>query len=310
MQREADRVEVMVLVDNYTDILQMQQTELVRRSQVPPPNALYAEHGLSCLVTVHAGGEKHAVLMDAGISPECLIHNAEVLNLDLSSIEAIALSHGHFDHFGGLIPVLRRIGGSRPLYLHPDAFLPRRMNLPGLERPVPLPRLDRDALQAGGAEIRASQDATTFAGGLLSLTGEIERKTPYEKGFPLAEAEIDGRWIVDPFRDDQALIAVLKGKGLVIISGCAHAGIVNTVEHARSVTGVQRVHAILGGFHLTGPLFEPVIPQTIAGIQTIRPDWLMPMHCTGWNAITQFAGAFPEQFILNTVGTVYSFQGS
>jgi 7,8-dihydropterin-6-yl-methyl-4-(beta-D-ribofuranosyl)aminobenzene 5'-phosphate synthase len=309
-QAEADRIEVLVLVDNYTDILLMQQTDVVSRAQVPPPRALLGEHGLSCLVTVHAGTEKHTVLLDAGISPGCLIQNADVLNVDLHAIEAIALSHGHYDHFGGLASVLRRIGGKTPLHLHPDAFLDRRMVIPTIQKTVPLPGLERDALMAVGAEIQASKDASTLAGGLLSLTGEIARKTAYEKGFPWMEAEIGGNWTVDPFRDDQALVAVLKGKVLVVISGCAHAGIVNTVEHAREITGIEEVHAVLGGFHLTGPLFEPVIPQTIAGIRAVDPDWVVPMHCTGWNATMQFAAAFPEQFILNTVGTTYTFQGS
>ncbi|MDI6719558.1 MAG: MBL fold metallo-hydrolase [Methanomicrobiales archaeon] len=309
-QREADRFDVTVLVDNYADILLMEQTDTLRRAMIPPPTTLYAEHGLACLVTMYAGTEKHSVLLDGGISPVCLIHNAEVLNVNPGDIEAIALSHGHFDHFGGLIPMLQGMGGSIPLFLHPDAFLERRINIPMVGRAVPMPRLDSGALEGAGAEIRASEDASLLAGGLLSLTGEIERKTPYEKGFPWMEAEIDGRWIVDPFRDDQALVAVLRGKGLVVISGCAHAGIVNTVEHAKRMSGIEQVHAILGGFHLTGPLFEPVIPQTIAGIRAIGPAWIVPMHCTGWNAITRFAGAFPERFILNTVGTTCTFQGT
>jgi 7,8-dihydropterin-6-yl-methyl-4-(beta-D-ribofuranosyl)aminobenzene 5'-phosphate synthase len=308
--RNVDRIEVTALVDNYTDILQLQQTDTVRRAMVPPPNTVFAEHGLSCLVTAYAGTEKHTVLMDAGISPDCIIHNAEALNINPKDIEAIALSHGDFDHFGGIVPMLRKIGAKTPLYLHPDAFLPRRMNSPVIGRPVPLPGLDRGALVAGGAEITPSEGASAFAGNLLSLTGEIARKTSFEKGFPWMEAEIDGKWVVNPFRDDQALIAVLKGKGLVVISGCAHAGIVNTVEHAKEITGVPKVHAVLGGFHLTGPLFEPVIPQTIAGIQSSSPDWVVPMHCTGWNAITQFAGAFREKCMLNTVGSTYTFRGS
>lgn len=309
MQREADRVEVTVLVDNYADILLMQQTDTLRRAMVPPPTTLLAEHGLACLVTVYAGAEKRAVLLDGGISPVCLLHNAEVLNVNPGDIEAVALSHGHFDHFGGLIPLLQRRGGSTPLYLHPDAFLERRMNLPMVGRAVPMPRLDSSALEAAGAEVRASGAASLLAGGLLSLTGEIERKTSYEKGFPWMEAGIDGRWVVDPFRDDQALVAVVKGKGLVVVSGCAHAGIVNTVEHAKEMSGIEKVHAVLGGFHLTGPLFEPVIPPTLAGIRAADPDWIVPMHCTGWNAISKFAAAFPENFILNTVGTTYTFQG-
>jgi 7,8-dihydropterin-6-yl-methyl-4-(beta-D-ribofuranosyl)aminobenzene 5'-phosphate synthase len=196
---------------------------------------------------------------------------------------------------------------SIPVHLHPDAFLSRRLKLPVAPGPVGIPRLDKAALERAEAEVVVSRYVSPLAGGMLTLTGEIKRITSFEKGFPGAEAEIGGSWVPDPFRDDQALVAHIRGKGLVVISGCAHAGIINTVEHAKRVTGIDRVHAVLGGFHLTGPLFAPVIPPTIAGMQAINPDYIIPMHCTGWDAITRFAAAMPGKFILNTVGTSYCF---
>jgi 7,8-dihydropterin-6-yl-methyl-4-(beta-D-ribofuranosyl)aminobenzene 5'-phosphate synthase len=113
--------------------------------------------------------------------------------------------------------------------------------------------------------------------------------------------------VVDPFHDDQGLIINVKGRGLVVLSGCAHAGIINTVEHARKITGTEKVHAVMGGFHLTGPLFEPILLPTIDEMKRIHPDYIIPMHCTGWKAITQFAKEMPGSFILNTVGTTYMF---
>ena len=147
-----------------------------------------------------------------------------------------------------------------------------------------------------------------MASDLVSVLGQVERVTEFEKGFPWAEALIDDEWVVDPFIDDQGVAVKVKGRGLVVISGCAHTGIINTVKHARKVTGTDKVHAVLGGFHLTGPLFEPIIGPTIEETKRIGPDYIVPMHCTGWKAITQFATEMPEQFLLNVVGTTYVFQ--
>ena len=140
--READGVEITVLTDNYTDVLMMQGSEVVRRPQTPPPRVPLAEHGLSCLVTVHSGAETHRVLMDTGVSSACLFHNAALLNADLGAIEGIVLSHGHFDHFGGLIDLLKRGNRKMPVTLHPDAFLVRRMNIPMIGRPTSMPMLE------------------------------------------------------------------------------------------------------------------------------------------------------------------------
>ncbi|NYT08113.1 MAG: MBL fold metallo-hydrolase [Methanomicrobiales archaeon] len=304
--READGVEISVLADNYTDILMMQGTERVHRLMVPPPLAPLAEHGLSCLVTVRSGSEKHCILMDAGVTPACLLHNARLLQADLTAIEGIILSHGHFDHFGGLTHILKRLKRNVPVTLHPDAFLDRRMNIPMIGRPVGIPRLDEGALTGAGAVLGKSSDPVLLAADLMLATGEIGRTTPFEKGFPWAEANIGGMWTVDPFHDDQGLVIRLRNKGLVVLSGCAHAGIINTVQHARKITKTDKVYAVMGGFHLTGPLFDPVIPPTVAAMKEIRPDLVIPMHCTGWKAITMFAREMPEQFVLNTVGTTYT----
>jgi 7,8-dihydropterin-6-yl-methyl-4-(beta-D-ribofuranosyl)aminobenzene 5'-phosphate synthase len=306
--READKLEVTILVDNYTDLLMLGSTEVVKRPAVPPPQAPLAEHGLACLVKVSADSEEHVVLLDAGIAATCLFHNAALLGVDLAQIESVVLSHGHFDHFGGLLEVLKRIPNDVPLYLHPGAFVQRRLNLPMLGRSVPLPPLDEGALQEAGAVLHKATGATTLASDLVLLTGEVERVTPFEQGFPWAEAKINDQWVVDPFHDDQGLAVRVKNKGLVVIGGCSHAGIINTVKHAQKTAQTDEVHAVLGGFHLTGPVFEPIIGPTIAEMKKIGPDYVVPMHCTGWKAINQFAQEMPEQFVLNSVGTTYVFQ--
>lgn len=308
--RQADRVDVTVLVDNYTDMLMIQDTDVVRRPKIPPPTALLAEHGLSCLIQVYEGSKHHTVLMDAGISPACFFHNEALLKSGLDEAESVVLSHGHPDHFGALTELLKRFHRKTPLVLHPDVFLDRRMNIPAAGRPFDLPVLKKDTLRNAGADLIMSDQPTSLASGLIYTTGIIERVIPFEKGFPPAEAKIDGAWVSDPFRDDQGLVANVKGRGLVVISGCAHAGIINTIEHAKKITGIDKVHAVLGGFHLTGPFFDPIISPTIEEMKRINPDYIVPLHCTGWNAINRFAQEMPGQFILNTVGTTFVFSGA
>ena len=140
------------------------------------------------------------------------------------------------------------------------------------------------------------------------VTGEVERVTDFEKGFPWAEAKIDGGWVLDPFHDDQGVAVKVKGKGLIVIGGCSHAGIINTVKQAQRMARTEAVYAVLGGFHLTGPVFDPIIGPTIEEMKKISPEYVVPMHCTGWKAINQFAREMPRQFLLNSVGTTYVFQ--
>jgi 7,8-dihydropterin-6-yl-methyl-4-(beta-D-ribofuranosyl)aminobenzene 5'-phosphate synthase len=306
--READKLEITILVDNYSDLLMLQRTEVINRAMIPPPLAPLAEHGLSCLLKVYTGSEEHVVLMDAGIGATCLLHNADLLKVDLSQVESVVLSHGHFDHFGGLPELLARAPEGIALVLHPDAFLQRRLNVPTIGHPVGMPALDEEALTEAGAVLHRAKEASTLASDLVLVTGEVERVTDFERGFPWAEAKIDDQWVVDPFHDDQGVAVKVKDKGLVVIGGCSHAGIINTVKQAQKAAQTDAVHAVLGGFHLTGPVFEPIIEPTIQEMKKIGPDYVVPMHCTGWKAINQFAKEMPGQFLLNSVGTTYVFQ--
>jgi 7,8-dihydropterin-6-yl-methyl-4-(beta-D-ribofuranosyl)aminobenzene 5'-phosphate synthase len=304
--KPADRVEVTVLVDNYIDIFVPQSTPAERRLPFDPRRHVMAEHGFSCLVRVFAGKNEHAVLLDFGLSRECLAWNARQLGISLAGIEAAVLSHGHFDHTGGLDTVFCGEGRKVPLVVHPEAFLPRRFNVPG-RGPVTLPQPDARALGRAGAGILQREGPTTLAGGRLLVTGGIERKVSFETGMPGMEKYEDGAWVADPIRDDQAIVIHVRDYGLVILSGCAHAGIVNTVEYAKTITGIDRVHAVLGGFHLTGPAFTPRIRPTIDAMAAIDPAYIVPMHCTGWDAINGFMAAMPGKCILNTAGTTYTF---
>jgi len=301
---EADRLEVTILVDNYSDVF-LESTEGVKRHPPVPGTELLAEHGLSCLLKVYSNSDEHWVLMDAGVSPTCFLHNTTQLGVDLAKIESVVLSHGHFDHFGGLMAFLGKAKKGITLVLHPDAFLERRMNFPfGVQE---MPGLDETALKETGVALRKAREASTLASGHVLVTGEVERVTDFEKGFPWAEAKVNGKWVVDPFHDDQGVAVKVKGKGLVVIGGCSHSGIINIVKYAQKLTRTEKVHAVLGGFHLGGKLFEPIIEPTIEEMKKIGPDIVVPMHCTGWKAINQFALKMPEQFRLNSVGTTYTF---
>jgi 7,8-dihydropterin-6-yl-methyl-4-(beta-D-ribofuranosyl)aminobenzene 5'-phosphate synthase len=305
--KPADRVEITVLVDNYTDFLIMAPSTLIdRRLPYDPKRQLLAEHGLSCLVRVFSAKKEHAVLLDAGLSCECLPWNAWQLGITPGSVEAIVLSHGHYDHTGSLESVVAGAGRQVPLIAHPDAFLRRRLNIPGqgvFDQPYP----DAIVLKKAGADIKMRSEPSTLAAGHLLVTGEVERKTLFEKGMPGAEIKKNGTWIPDPIRDDQALVINVKDKELVVLSGCAHSGIINTVEYARKITGTDHVHAVLGGFHLSGKPYEQVVPPTIDAMKRINPDYIVPMHCTGWDTINRFMAAMPGKCILNTVGTTYVF---
>ena len=304
---ESDRMEMTVLVDNYIDMLLQQNTDVMRRPKISTSISPLAEHGLSCLIKVYADSEEHVMLMDTGFSQKCLFHNIEALEVDVGQVECVFLSHGHLDHFGGLMDFLHQARKGIPVILHPEAFLERRLNAPtsGIRD---MPQLEEEALKQIGASLHKVREATTWCSDLILTLGEVERVTDFEKGFPWAEAKIHRKWIVDPFYDDQGLAVNIKGKGLVVLGGCSHAGIINTIKYAQKVSGIEKVYAVLGGFHLTGPLFEPIIGATIEEMGKIGPDIVVPMHCTGWNAVNEFSRQMPDQFILNSVGTTYIFQ--
>jgi 7,8-dihydropterin-6-yl-methyl-4-(beta-D-ribofuranosyl)aminobenzene 5'-phosphate synthase len=314
--READKVKIVVLVDNYSDFFLL-DSDVVKRLRVLPPNGPLPEPGLSYLVKVHAGSEAHTLLFDAGISGTCLLHNAMnfamsravmmgELGADFNSIEAVVLSHGHFDHFSGLLGFLCQAKKGMPLLLQAGAFVSRRFQV-SLQLRIDMPGMDEMALTKEGAKLEKINGASTIAPSLVLLSGRVERQTDFETGMPGMEAKIGDEWIPDPFYDDQGLAVNIKGRGLVVLGGCSHAGIINTVKHLQKVSGIEKVHAVLGGFHLSGEN-EKLIAPTISEMKAIDPHYVAPMHRTGWKAINRFAQEMPERFILNSVGTTYVFQ--
>ncbi|MFN8508154.1 MAG: MBL fold metallo-hydrolase [Dehalococcoidia bacterium] len=314
---EADSIEITTLVDNQIDALLGGDEEVRRRPWGPRVHnpfvdapdvatTLHAEHGFSALVTLVEGGERRHLLFDAGVSPNGLIENMDRLQLDARDIEALVLSHGHFDHTGGIAGLVERLGrASMPMIVHPVAYTRRRSAPPGAN-PTPLPPPSRSALEGAGFELIETRDPSLIYEDRILITGEVPRETEFEQGFPFFQRESEAGWEPEPhLMDDQALIANVRGKGLVVLTGCGHSGIVNIVRRAQALTGVERVHAIIGGFHLNGPLFEPVIAPTIDAFREFAPNVIVPGHCTGYRPQMAIAEAFPEAYVHNAVGTTF-----
>ena len=306
---QADRAEITVVIDNYVDVLLADSTEVVKRASLIANNRLIeaplAEHGLSLLVRIFQDTRCHTMLLDAGWSNVGVPRNLKLFGINLGDIESIVLSHGHMDHFGALAEVLQGIGNKTPLVAHPDVFLtPRYFEFPDGRR-VKFPFLDEQSLIKAGAEIIKTKSPLLLASDLAANMGEVERVTDFEEGLPNVYLERNGEVELDLVLDDQGIVINIKDKGLLVVSGCAHAGIINTVHHAQKITGIEKVYAILGGFHLSGPFFEPIINRTVEELRKINPSIVVPMHCTGWKALNKIATEMPGQFVLNSVGTKF-----
>jgi len=310
--KEIDQVEILSLSDNYNDLVSMDSDEIVTRAipvkDMEVKGSILAEHGFSAIVKTISGTEMHELFFDFGLSDVAVPYNAQKLEVDLSGIEAAVLSHGHMDHFGALVPIVEAVPNKPvPFYVHPAAFKGNRYLRVGDIR-IKFPPADRAAWEQAGAEVIESVEPALLAKGTVLFLGEIERLTDFEKGMPNAYFEKDGEESWDPIEEDSGIAMNLRGKGLVILSGCSHSGIVNTVAHARKVTGIDQVHVIMGGFHLTGPAFEPIVDKTIEGLRAFAPDYVVPTHCTGRKAVMAFEDAMPDNFILNMAGTRLTFR--
>lgn len=270
------------------------------------PDAPLAQHGFSALVQIRKGGQAHRLLFDTGLTPSGCVENLLRLGQDPAGIEAIVCSHGHFDHTTGLSGLISRLGRANlPVLIHPEFWARRRLAVPGRE-PFELPSASRRALEEAGFDVIEQQQPSFLYDRSVLITGEVDRVTGFEKGFAIHQAWRGTSWQPDPLiLDDQALIVNVAGRGLVILTGCGHAGIINICRYAQRLTGTAKLHAVIGGFHLTGPLFEPVIADTVRALEQLAPDVIVPAHCTGWKATHAIARRLPAAFIQNSVGTTF-----
>src|SRR5215472_15241457 len=309
--KDLEKAEVTCLVDNSADIL-LPNTQLAYRPSLGEnwfERSLIAEHGFSVVLKLEINGIEHKLLFDSGLSPLAAAHNADVLDLDLSYCEAVISSHGHIDHAGGLLNIRRKMNTEKniPLLLHEYAFRKRLVKLRD-GRMISLPPPTRHILIQAGYNIVEQDASSLWINDSILVTGEVPRTTDFEKGFPNHYSEIDGKMENDPLiKDDQAIILSIKDKGLVIITGCGYSGIVNILKYAKELTGNDRIYAVMGGMHLTGRTFEPIIPRTIDELEKLEARFLIPCHCSGLKAVNEIVRIMPNAFIQNSVGTTYVF---
>jgi 7,8-dihydropterin-6-yl-methyl-4-(beta-D-ribofuranosyl)aminobenzene 5'-phosphate synthase len=316
-------VALTVLVDNKADLI-VKSTENVKYFTDKP---LLAEHGFSVLIQLDGLEEK--ILWDAGVSKEALMENMRRMELDPKSIAKIALSHGHLDHYAAMTDLLNAMelqpegkewkegvtegdleawveGFKIEIVAHPAAFRERWWVKDDGTYVGPYSKPPVLEWKAAGAEITLSEGPYELAPGCWT-TGYVPRASFEESGRPAKLRYRQGpEFLADDLEEDQAVVFNLEGKGLVVLSGCAHSGIVNTVEHARAMTGIDQVYAVLGGFHMARSEDEE-IDRTIEFMKELNPVFLIPSHCTGFRAISRFANEMPEAFVEGVVGTTYLF---
>jgi 7,8-dihydropterin-6-yl-methyl-4-(beta-D-ribofuranosyl)aminobenzene 5'-phosphate synthase len=309
--KPVDAIDVTILVDNSMDTL-LPSTNIVKRAPLAwdyfDQEHLIAEHGYSLYLTIFKHGYKESLLYDAGLGRNTAIHNLDVLGVRANDLRAVVLSHGHADHHGGLEGIYQRVGRQKlPLVLHPDAFRERKVVFPtGSELKLPPP--NRVDLDHEGWDIVEERGPSLLLDGSVLVTGQVERTTGFEKGFPIQLAKTNGVWEPDTWIwDDQAMVCHLRDKGLVILSSCSHAGAINIVRHAQRITGVDHIHAFVGGLHLSGEIFENIIQPTVSELARINPDIIVPGHCTGWKATHELARQLPNAYVQTSVGTRLHF---
>ena len=271
-------------------VKKVQISILIEDSKNPDKPDLRNKHGISFFIQAKIGDNDVAVLMDTGPSPETLLYNSAKMGINLEDIDVIVLSHGHYDHTGGLHEILKKIKKRIPVIGHPTVLQPKLSMMPHL-RLIGAPVTSSNIESTHGVPVFAT-DPVTIADGIMT-TGEVPRISPFEtvKGFWTVQNQ---RYIEDKMIDDQSLIIDVEGKGLVIITGCAHAGIINTIKYAQKIAKNRKVHAVLGGFHLISAS-DNRIQATIDELKKLNLEFVGPCHCTGKKAIKKMDEAFGDR---------------
>lgn len=259
-----------------------------------------AEHGLSMLLET----SDRRILLDAGQS-SAILHNLSLLGVTPSSLDMIVISHGHYDHTGGLYPLLSHAKKRIPVYLHEEAFKSRFAVSETQRKFVGIPYC-KDQLSALGADWKSLREPLELIPDVW-LSGTVPRLTSYETG--------DARLVVhdassgcdcqDDLLDDMAIF-YKSAKGLVVISGCTHSGLVNMVQHGLEITGCEHLHGWIGGTHL-GPVAARQQEQTIAQLEAYQPEFVAANHCTGFLMMARLQQVFGDRFIPAFAGTVIEF---
>jgi 7,8-dihydropterin-6-yl-methyl-4-(beta-D-ribofuranosyl)aminobenzene 5'-phosphate synthase len=330
---EVDRLAVRIVTDNI--VIQFVPNEkrggltIERRGgnttpDAPPRTALNGEWGLSMHMESHAAGETRHVMIDFGYTPEVLLNNLAILKIDPSTIDAIVLSHGHYDHFGGMTGFLKatkgKLKGKLPFFVGgEDAFCLRKNpggNFGALDRRA-IMDADLALMLSEGPALVADHAFTTGRIGQVSfekplqpsqeIVGLFDGFGCYPEKMPAAKNV--GQYIPDDFDHEIGTAYMVRGKGLVVLTSCSHRGVINTVRAAQKASGVDKVHAVIGGFHIVPPLNDDYIHKTIEEFKAIDPDYLIPAHCTGDRFYDLAREAMGDKVIHSAVGTRFIFEG-
>ena len=317
-----DRLEVLVVVDNTTDSLSTNPANVTtewsslltggRLKTVGGENTCCAHHGLSLLITAHLGSRKKTLLFDAGPEGATFLRNANILGIDFAAVQSVVLSHGHWDHAGGLVSAIEAIAAARPAqrvecYVHPGMFRQRAAKRPNGDFSVHAPIPDAQKLASAGAQIVNTREPRVAGDGAFYVSGEIPRLTKYEVGVPghVRRSEDGQSWEPDPLIMDERFISVhVKDKGQFVFSACSHAGLINVLNHARSEFPAVPLYGVMGGLHLSG-ITEKIIPDTIGDLKKFGLKLLAPGHCTGWRALSMMAKEFGDELVPSAVGKRY-----
>ncbi len=314
--RPVDRLEVCVVVDNVLDLLstvpqsvtpELPNLMAAGATELSGAHSCCAAWGLSLLIRTYVADERRTVLFDAGPDGDTVRANARKLGLDLTELDAVALSHGHWDHAGGLKAALGLVGRPVPMHVNPGMFEHRGFKLPS-GKVLPMGDVPSPAtLARAGGEVVNDAAARTIVEDRFFLSGDIPRATPYEQGLPpqVKRGRL-GEWEPDPLVMDERFLAVhVRGRGIVLFSSCSHAGIVNVVTHAAEVFDPFPIHGVIGGLHLSGAANEQWIDATVDDLARFRLGRIVPAHCTGYRAVHRLIDRFRDVVIPSAVGQVH-----
>jgi 7,8-dihydropterin-6-yl-methyl-4-(beta-D-ribofuranosyl)aminobenzene 5'-phosphate synthase len=316
---EINKIEIFVLVDNISDpFTQNDQgiywNESQYRHGIRKHNTMCgadycrACNGMSLLIQIKTHDQTSTLLFDTGPDAGLAVDNAKKLGVDLTQVDAIVLSHGHFDHYGGTISVLDAIGKHNlPVYVHPELFLPRAFGYD--ERVYVSDILTAAEIEKHGGRVVSSDQPISILDGIALISGEVPRTTSYEKGMPHEYKLKNENWECEPeVIDERCVIFNFKNKGLCVITGCGHTGIVNATLHSMQLLNSTNVHFVMGGFHLAGAKFQNRIDPTINDLKQINPDFIITGHCTGRKTQASLSEVFDNRHIPYGVGAYFKFE--